>query len=134
MIGIYHIKQAGKNNIEPYSVLRGKKQMENKYIPQVGEKLYLRQLTGNCMVDMVKEPYTVIKVTPKNVFIQRCKLIFNGPRYYNTLADRIEEDLDGDIRQLNWAPKKQRWQIDEYKTGYPEIAVFGSWQYQPYLD
>lgn len=108
--------------------------MENKFYPEVGDKLYLSQVTGNYMVDMVKTPYTVIGVNKSHVIIQACKLIFNGPRYYNTLADDIQEDPQGEILSLNWAPKKKCWQIDKYKTGYPEIAYFGKWKFQPYLD
>lgn len=105
-----------------------------KEYPNIGDKLYLSQRTGNYMVDMVKRPYTVVGISKGKVQIQECKLIFNGPRYYDTLADKIEEDPNGEILELSWAPKKERWQIDRYHTGYPQIAYFGSWEFQPYLD
>ena len=105
-----------------------------KFIPKIGTKLYLHQRTGDAWVDMCKYPYTVIGYDRGKVLIQQCKLIFNGPRYYDTLASAILEDPHGEILALSWAPKKGQWQIDKYKTGYPEIAVFGSWEYQPYLN
>ena len=83
---------------------------------------------------MVKSPYTVIGIEKGQVVIQSCKLIFNGPRYYDTLADEIVEDKEGEVLKLNWSEKKQRWQIDKYKTGYPQFAFFGTWEYQPYLN
>ncbi len=108
--------------------------MSEKIYPNVGDHLYLSQHTGNMWVDEVRNPYTVIKVTPKHVTVQECKLIFNGPRYYDTLPDRIEENPEGRCYDLNWAPKKKRWQIDRYNSGYPQIAHFGEWDYAPYLN
>jgi hypothetical protein len=108
--------------------------MATKFYPEVGTKLYLSQRTGNYYVDMVKTPYTVIGVSSGKVLVQECQLIFNGPRYYDTLADEIKANPNGQILELNWAPKKARWQIDKYKSGYPSIATFGRWDYQPYLD
>ena len=107
---------------------------KEKFYPNVGDPLYLRQRTGNSWVDMCKYPYTVIEVTKSNVYIQACKLIFDGPRYYDTVASRIEDDPNGEILKLNWAPKKGQWQIDKYQTGYPEFAVFGRHEHQPYLN
>ena len=108
--------------------------MNANYYPQVGDHLYLSQRIGNHYVDMVKRPYTVIGVSKSKITIQSAKLIFNGPRYYDTLPDDIVEDKEGEILTLNWAPKKGRWQNDEYKTGYPSIAYFSGWEYFPYLD
>ncbi len=110
--------------------------MENKekYYPKVGDKLYISQITGNYMVDMVKDPFTVISVTSKCVTIQAAKLIFNGKRYYNTIADDIQNDSEGKILNLHWYPSKQKWGVDPYKTGYPSFAFFGRWEHQPYLD
>ena len=105
-----------------------------KYYPEVGTKLYLSQQTGSYYVDMVKHPYTVIGHRNGRVVIQECKLVFNGPRYFDTLPDEIQQDPNGEVLELSWAPKKERWQVDKYKTGYPSIAHFGSWDYQPYLD
>lgn len=123
-----------------------------KTYPKIGDKLYLRQYTGNYMVDMVKTPYTVVGIQGGKVLVQACKLIapvyhctgnpmmdrpdLEGQRvfFYNTVAEKIEEDPNGEIVTLSWAPKKERWQIDKYHTGYPEVAIFGSWVHQPYLD
>lgn len=106
-----------------------------KYIPKVGEKLYLRQHTGDDYADMVKEPYTVIKVTKSAVYIQSAKCIFEWPRRYDSLPIRIEEDLEGHIIKLNYAPKKNKWQIKAYSNDtYPRYAYFGTWAYFPYLN
>ena len=61
----------------------------NKFYPEVGTPLYLSQRTGSYYVDMVKHPYTVIGTNNGKVQIQECKLIFSGPRYYDTLPDDI---------------------------------------------
>lgn len=105
-----------------------------KTYPKVDDKLYLQQRTGNMYVDEVKRPYTVIGVTPSAVRVQACKLIFNGPRYYDTMPDMIEADPEGEILELHWAPSKGKWQIDKYGSGYPEYAYFGRWEYHPYLN
>lgn len=105
-----------------------------KIYPKIGDQLYLSQRTGNMWVDEVKNPYTVIDVTPSKVKIQACELIFDGPRYYDSLPSQIRENTHGEILELNWAPKKKRWQVDKYKTGFPYIAYFGKWEYAPYLN
>ena len=48
---------------------------KTKYIPTIGEKLYLSQHTGNYWVDSVRNPYTVIDVNDKEVTIQECKTL-----------------------------------------------------------
>lgn len=123
-----------------------------KYYPEVGTELFLSQRTGNFYVDMVKVPYTVVGQRSGKLLVQECKLIapvyhctgnpnldrpdLEGQRvfFYNTVAERIEPDPKGKILELNWAPKWGRWQIDEYQTGYPQIATFGKYEHQPYLD
>ena len=105
-----------------------------KFYPEVGTKLYLSQRTGHYYVDMVKHPYTVIGQAKGKLLVQECRLIFDGPRYFDTLPVAIVPDSTGDILELSWAPKKERWQIDKYGTGYPSIAFFGDYEYQPYLD
>lgn len=105
-----------------------------KTYPAVGEHLYLSQASGGCYVTAVKDPYTVISVTKSAVYVQEAKCIFHGPVYYDTIADDFEEDPTGRILKLSWSPKYSRWQVDQYKTGYPKVAHFGSWQHFPYLD
>ena len=125
--------------------------MERTY-PEIGTPLYLHQSTGDAYVDMVKYPYTVIGNKGGKVQIQSCRLIapvyhcvgnpnidrpdLEGQRvfFYNTIAESIEPDPEGEILELSWAPKKKRWQIDRYKTGYPQIAVFGKYEHFPYLN
>lgn len=106
----------------------------SKTYPEVGAELYLHRLTGNYYADLVRTPYTVIAVDKNHVTIQEAACIFVGPRYYDTLPDRIVPNEYGEILQLNWAPKKERWQIDRYKTGYPCIAEFGQYDYYPYIN
>lgn len=108
--------------------------MGDKTFPKVGDKLYLKQFTGNAWVDMVKHPYTVIGVTNNKVFIQSCRLIFNGPRYFDTLPDGIEKDPNGTIEQLTWHSKRGMWGTPGRESDYPSFAIFGEWVYQPYLD
>ena len=107
---------------------------DEKVYPQVGDHLYLRQFTGNGWVDMVKRPYTVIEVTPSKVKVQQCRLIFNGPVYYDTVADRIEEDPEGRIEELTWHPKRGLWGTKGREADYPQYAIMGEWMHQPYLD
>lgn len=123
-----------------------------KFYPEPGTQLYLQQRTGDYYVDMVKNPYTVIGVRNGKVQIQACKLIapvyhcvgnpnldrpdLEGQRvfFYDTVAESIEPDPKGEVLELSWAPKRGCWQIDRYKTGYPEIAHFGKYEHQPYLN
>lgn len=129
--------------------------MEKTY-PKIGDQLYLQQRTGSYYVDMVKRPYTVIGLEQGKVQIQECKLIYPifqaNPRwgesqkdyykdmvgkrvcFYDTVAESIEPNPDGRILELNWAPKKGMWQVDEHKSGYPQFAYFGKYEHQPYLD
>ena len=110
------------------------------FYPEVGEHLYLRQYTGNCWVDSVKRPYTVVDVDMRRdvVTIQECKLIFKGPRYYDTVADEIEANPNGRIMQLRFANAKgyrNKW-IEKGRStqDYPLVAVFGQWMHEPYLN
>ena len=52
----------------------------------------------------------------------------------NEATGNIEEDPEGEVLELSWAPKKGVWQIDKYHTGYPEFAFFGEWDFKPYLN
>lgn len=103
---------------------------------KVGDKLFLSQRTGNCMVDMVKHPYTVVEVSSSGIAVkvQACKLIFYGKRYYDTIADEIREDDEGIILTLYWSRKHKKYQVDPTHSGYPYFAFFGKWEHQPYLD
>jgi len=110
------------------------------FYPEVGEHLYLRQYTGNMWVDEVRRPYTVIGVdTIHNIVtVQECELIFNGPRYYNTIADSIVENPNGRTLELRFADTKKypkRW-VEKGRdlADYPLTAVFGRWEHQPYLN
>lgn len=126
--------------------------MNEKTLPQVGDKLYLRQFTKNYYVDMVKRPYTVIDVTNNIVKVQACKLIapiykcvgnpyldrpdLEGQRvfFYDTVAESIEEDPNGHIEELTWHGKKGMWGTKGPDSSYPQYAIFGEWKHQPYLN
>ncbi len=119
---------------------------------KVGDKLYLRQFTGDSFVDMVKRPYTVVKVTKGRVKVQSCKFIWpeyhccgdpytdcpdlEGKRvqFYNSLPEIIEEDLNGELVDLTWHSKKGMWGTKGRDREYPEYAIFGKWEYMPYLN
>lgn len=126
--------------------------MTEKTFPKVGDQLYLRQFTGSHYVDMVKRPYTVVTVTPKTVLVQECKLIapvyhccgnpyldrpdLEGQRvfFYDTVAESIEPDPEGRIEELTWHSKKGMWGTPGPDSSYPEYAIFGKYEHQPYLD
>lgn len=123
-----------------------------KTLPKVGDQLYLRQFTGNYMVDMVKRPYTVVESTPSRVVVQECRLIapvyhccgnpnldrpdLEGKRvfFYDTVAERIEADPHGSKEELTWHSRKGMWGTKGRDRDYPEYAIFGKWEHQPYLD
>lgn len=107
--------------------------MEKEFKP-VGTPLYLKQRTGNYYVDAVKIPYTVIGKSRGRLVVQEAKCVFPTPRYYDTLPEEISADDKGEILTLSWSKKNGWWQIDKYKTGYPYIAVFGKYEYYPYLN
>lgn len=107
--------------------------MEKEFKP-VGTPLYLKQRTGNYYVDAVKIPYTVIGKCGGKLVVQEAKCIFPGQQYYNSLPTEIVADDKGEILTLNWSKKNGWRQIDKYGTGYPYIAVFGRYEYYPYLN
>lgn len=127
-------------------------ELKEKTYPQVGDKLYLRQFTGSYYVDMVKMPYTVIGVTPTKVLVQECNLIapiyhctgnpyydrpdLEGQRvfFYDTVAESIEEDTNGRIKELTWHGRRGMWGTEGRDADYPQYAIFGKWEHQPYLD
>lgn len=104
-----------------------------KHIPTIGEKLYLYTPCNNFYVAMVRRPYTVDSVNGNTCIVRAARAIFNGPVYYDSLPDRIEDDINGAKMKLRWSEKKNRWQ-ESPQRGYPRVAVFGAWDYQPYLD
>ena len=103
------------------------------YQPKVNEHLYLYTPCNSYYVAMVRKPYTVEAVNGRTCTIRAAKPIFNGAVYYDTLPDRIEDDLNGQKMKLRWSEKKQRWQETPCDS-YPRVAVFGKWDYQPYLN
>lgn len=123
-----------------------------KQVLKVGDRGYLRQFTGNSWVDMVKNPVTVIAVTPTKVVVQDCKLIapvyhccgnphldrpdLEGQRvfFYDTVAESIEEDPNGRTKELTWHAKRAMWGTEGRDADYPAYFIVGEWQHQPYLD
>lgn len=108
--------------------------MAAKFFPKIGDELYLQPNTGDYWADAVKRPYTVIDVRSNVVVVQACTCIFNGPQFFDSLPEKIIPNENGLVLELHWAPKKQVWQIDRFKTGYPDIAHFGKYEYFPYLN
>lgn len=126
--------------------------MTEKTYPNVGDKLYLRQFTGSYYIDAVKRPYTVIEVSPSKVTIQKCELIapiyhccgnvyfdrpdLEGQRvfFYDTVAETIKPNLNGEIETLAWHDKKGMWGTKGRDSSYPLYAVFGEYKHYPYLD
>ena len=104
-----------------------------KYIPEVNEKLYLYTPCNNYWVEMVRKPYTVDSVDGNTCIVRQAKAIFNGAQYYDSLPDKIVDDPYGRRMKLRWSEKKGRWQ-ESPAGGYPRVAVFGEWDYQPYLN
>lgn len=107
-----------------------------RYIPVIGEKLYLRTYTGHYYVDYVKRPYTVISISPTMLLVREADLVFYGPRYYDTVADEIHDDVNNYVRVLRWSAKNKHWcWKSSPQDRYPLVAVWGEgWQHQPYLD
>lgn len=132
--------------------VKEKNNVMSKTFPKVGDHLYLRQFTGSSYVDLVKRPYTVIDVTNKTVVVQECKLIapvyhcVGNPRldcpdlegkrvfFYDTVAEKIEADPQGNIETLTWHPRKGLWGTPGPDSSYPEYAIIGEWKHFPYLD
>ena len=109
--------------------------MREKYYPQIGDKLYLSQRTGDEWVDMVKHPYTVIDVKKTAIVVQACKMTFPTKRYYDTMPTKIEPDPFGEMKVLHWAPTAGKWQAKRDPDDiYPEFAFFGEYEYYPYLN
>ena len=104
-----------------------------KHIPTVGEKLYIYTPCNNGWISMVRNPYTVDSVRGSTMVIRAARPVFNGPQYYDSLPDDIVDDPDGRKLKFRWSEKKQRWQ-ESPAGSYPRVAVFGSWDYQPYLN
>ena len=107
-----------------------------KHIPTVGEQLYTHTPdTRSWYVGAVRDPWTVIAVNAKatECIVQEAECIFDGPRYYNSLPDRIVPDESGRTLKLRWNEKKQRWQ-ESPAGSYPRVAVFGQYVFFPYLD
>lgn len=110
---------------------------KEKHIPYVGEHLYTYTPNSTYYGSLVRNPWTVESVKGNVCIIREAHPVFLGVRYYDTLPDYI---VDSDVNDTNvrrmkmrWSEKKQRWQ-ESPNGGYPRVAVFGEWDYYPYLD
>jgi len=99
-----------------------------KFWPPEGTKLTICRIYGG-----TETPYTVIGRKGQFLVVRRCQLVFNGPRYYDTIADGflpgrpgVEEEIE-----LAWKTKGACW---HEKGKYGGYAEFGRWGHQPYLD
>lgn len=104
-----------------------------KHIPEVNEKLYIYTPCNMHYVKMVHDPFTVESVSGNTMVIRAARPVFLGPRYYDTLPDFIVDDPNGKRMKFRWSEKHQRWQ-ESPAGSYPKVAVFGEWDYFPYLD
>lgn len=106
-----------------------------KHIPVVGEHLYTYTPCNNMCVSEVRNPWTVESVnkTQTVCVIRAARPIFEGTQYYDSMPCDIVDDLDGRRIKMRWSEKKQRWQ-ESPNNGYPRVAVFGGWDYFPYLN
>lgn len=104
-----------------------------KHDPMVGEHLYIYIPCNDYWVSSARQPYTVESVKQNTIIIRRAKAVFLGPQYYDSLPDYIVDDVDGDRLVFRWSEKKHRWQ-ESPAGSYPRVAVFGEWDYQPYLN
>lgn len=129
-----------------------KEQLTTKTFPRVGDQCYLRRFTGNYYCDLVKDPYTVIEVTPSKIKIQSCELIapiyhctgnpmcdrpdLEGQRvfFFDTVAESIAPDPEGEIIELTWHKKRNLWGTLGTDSDYPRYAIIGEYKHQPYLD
>lgn len=107
---------------------------------KVGEELYLRQegRTSGYMYD-VKNPYTIIGVSDKEILIQEALCVFDPQHnHYNDMPIRIEANPKGKIVELHYSDKISGgcWWAYKDSTGrdYPLVAHFGSYAYYPYMD
>ena len=109
--------------------------MKQKHIPTVNEHLYLYTSCSNYWVSSVRKPFTVDSVNAKGTVcvVRAARPCFYGRVYYDTLPDAIVDNPNGDRITLRWSEKKQRWQ-ESPAGSYPRVAVFGEWDYAPYLD
>lgn len=104
-----------------------------KHIPTVGEHLYTFTPCNMYYVRAVRNPYTVETVKGNTITVREARPVFLGVRYYDTMPDYIVDDENGKRKTFRWSEKKQRWQ-ESPAGSYPEVAVFGEWDYFPYLD
>ena len=105
----------------------------SKHIPAINEHLYIYQPCSSYYVAAVRNPYTVESVKGNTMTIRAARPVFNGPCYYDSLPDTIVDDPAGRRLTFRWSDKKQRWQ-ESPAGSYPRVAVFGQWDYYPYLD
>lgn len=106
----------------------------NRVTCPIGTKLFLSQRTGDMCIDMIKTPYTVIGIEKGKLIIQSAKCNFPEECYFDTLPLSIEEDKDGEIIELTWHAKREKWGTKGRDSDYPYYAYFGEWKYSPYLN
>ena len=106
-----------------------------KHIPTVGEQLYTYTPCNDMWVSDVRKPWTVESVNKTGTVcvVRAARPVFLGTVYYDTLPNRIEDDPNGQRMTMRWSEKRQRWQ-ESPAHSYPRVAVFGRWDYAPYLN
>lgn len=104
-----------------------------KHNPAVGEHLYIYTPCNDYWVESVRKPFTVHEVRGNVITIREAEAVFTGPQYFDSLPDDIIDNPNGRQLKFRWSEKKQRWQ-ESPAGSYPRVAVFGKWDYQPYLN
>lgn len=68
-----------------------------KHNPIIGEHLYIYTPCNMYYVQAVRDPFTVESVSANGntITIRAARPVFCGPRYYDTMPDRIEDDPNG---------------------------------------
>lgn len=101
---------------------------------KVGDHLYLYTDCNLWTIRMCHDPYTVIGIKGNRITIQEARLVFNGPRYFDTLPDAIVPNPLGELKMLRYDKKGNRWVVTPKNGSDHKVAVFGRYDYQPYLD
>ena len=78
-------------------------------------------------------PVTVIGRQSGKLLVRECRLIFNGPRYFDSYPDSIEEGIASvnAEHELSWSPKGRCWK--EPGT-YGRRLELNGWHFEPRVD
>ena len=97
----------------------------DKVWPEIGTRGSLCNYYSGSMT-----PVTVVGKQSGKLIVRECRLIFNGPRYYNTYPDSIEEGIASVDREheLSWSPKGACW---KERGTYGRRLELRGWKFEP---